>query len=68
MNNKETAEHLRRYIQSSHGTFSWPTDACGYDQHIAFVRHRNKHWLGGTEEEWNDFVLAYANSLEDNQK
>ena len=50
MNNKETAEYLRKWckeIQASH--FSWPTDACGYDQHIEFVSHRNKKWKGGSK-------------------
>lgn len=68
MNNHETAEHLRRYVEDAHGTFSWPTDACGYDQHMKFVGHRNKDWHGGTDEEWKKFVLDYADSLVPSQK
>lgn len=66
MTNEETANHLRDYVKSRHGTFSWPTDACGYDQHIAFVKHRNENYerIGKmTGEEWNQFVLDYADSL-----
>jgi hypothetical protein len=63
MNNAETVSHLRKYVLTNHGTFSWPTDACGYDQHMLFVEHRNKCWRGGSAEQWRDFVLAYAESL-----
>jgi len=63
MDNGQTAEHLRKYVTEQHGTFSWPTDACGYDQHMKFVKHRNNNWKGGTDEEWTKFVLDYADSL-----
>ena len=66
MNNKETAEHLRKYVEEKHGTFSWPTDACGYDQHIAFVHHRNANYdliQKMTEAEWKQFILDYAETL-----
>ncbi len=66
MNNKETAAHLRKYVEEAHGTFSWPTDACGYDQHIKFVDHRNKNYEEVSKmdaEEWKKFVLDYAESL-----
>jgi len=66
MNDKETAEHLRKYVAEEHGKFSWPTDACGYDQHIKFVHHRNANYdriQKMTKEEWEQFVLDYANSL-----
>ena len=66
MNDKETAEHLRKYVEEEHGTFSWPTDACGYDQHIKFVEHRNANYdrvQKMSKEEWKQFVLDYAESL-----
>lgn len=65
MTNAETAAHLREYVKSAHDIFSWPTDACGYDQHIRFVRHRNANWRGdSTNAAWIAFVLAYAETLE----
>ena len=67
MNNKQTAQHLRNYANTQHGTFSWPTDACGYEQHIKFVNHRNANYEAVqtmTQEEWKQFVLDYAASLE----
>lgn len=67
MTNQETAAHLREYIADHKNYFryfSWPTDACGYDQHIKFVKHRNKNWHGSTKEAWDKFVLDYADSLE----
>ena len=63
MNNQETAEHLREYVQGDHVMFSWPTDACGYDQHVRFADHRNRNWKGGTDEEWKQFILDYADTL-----
>ena len=65
MNNQETADHIREYVKTppkglfSH--FSWATDACGYAQHIKFVKYRNQNWHGG---EWDQFCLDYADSLE----
>ncbi len=65
MNNIETAEHILKWCETpyKHGIFAWPTDACGYDQHIKFVNHRNSNWEGGSFEEWVEFVRAYARSL-----
>ena len=66
MTNEETKVHLREYVKGTHGTFSWPTDACGYDQHIKFVDHRNAHLEETkkmTSEQWKQFVLDYADSL-----
>ena len=63
MSNEETANHLRNWVKNGHGVFAWPTDACGYDQHIKFVKHRNSNWNGTTTEEFNKFVLDYADSL-----
>ena len=64
MTNVETAAHLRHYVTQPHSVWSWPTDACGYEQDIRFVKHRNAHWHGGTRQAWTQFVLAYAESLE----
>lgn len=66
MTDAETAAHLRRYVAGEvkgFSEFSWPTDACGERQHMRFVKHRNRNWHG-TLEQWNAFVLAYADSLE----
>ena len=63
MTNKETAEYLRDWCKKPReSVFSWPTDGCGYDQHIRFVAHRNEHWKG--EGDWTAFVLAYADRLD----
>ena len=59
MNNAETKAHLLKWIKENNGVFAWPTDACGYDQHIKFIHHM-KNWKGG---DWHQFVIDYANSL-----
>lgn len=67
MTNAETAEWLRKWCaESSHRPFNWPTDACGYDQHIKFVKHKNEKWTPEQAEKqtFNEFVLEYAASLE----
>jgi hypothetical protein len=64
MTDAETAAHLREYVNDHHDTFSWPTDACGYNQHIKFVGHRNTSWQGGTMDEFRKFILAYADTLD----
>ena len=63
MNNKETAPYLRKWVKTAHGHFAWPTDGCGYDQHIKFVCHRNENWDETIS--WEQFVLDYADSLDD---
>jgi hypothetical protein len=64
MTDAETAEHLRRWVIEKPGLgFGWPTDGCGYDQHIRFVQHRNANWHGVGPEAFDTFVLAYAESL-----
>ena len=63
MNNKETAAEIRRWVAGSKGNFSWPTDGCGYEQHIAFVEHRNAEWRV-PQHDFNAFCLAYADALE----
>jgi hypothetical protein len=62
MTDKETVAHLRKWTPG--GPFGWPTDACGYDQHIRFVKHRNANWKGGSPEEFLKFVRDYADALE----
>lgn len=64
MTDAEVAAHLRRYVTGSHGAFSWPTDGCGYKQHIRFVIHRNKNWHGNDAEGFRAFVLDYAAQLD----
>ncbi len=63
MNNVETKKHLLREAENlgKNGVLSWVTDACGYDQHIKFVKHRNKNWRGG---DFKQFVIDYANFLD----
>lgn len=62
MTNAETVAHLRKWANGEvqHSHWGWPTDACGYDQHIRFVKHRNANWQGG---DFNQFVRDYADSL-----
>ncbi len=67
MTDKETAEHIRQWANQTHGLFAWPTDGCGYDQHIKFVNHRNAnydHIQTMTQVEWKQFLLDYADSLD----
>ncbi len=66
MTDAETVAHLKAWADGggSHGRWAWPTDPCGYDQHIRFAKHRNKNWHGGNEAEFNEFVRDYANTLE----
>jgi hypothetical protein len=72
MDNKHTIKHLRNYIKTAHGLFSWPTDGCGYEQHIKFVTYRNENWDKYYEQNkdknindvFKDFVLEYINKLE----
>jgi hypothetical protein len=64
MNNAETKAHLLEWVKKRHGAFAWPTDECGYDQHIKFVGHRDKNWTGKNYDEFVQFVIDYANSLE----
>ena len=64
MTNQETKDHLFRWCEKPNlMPFAWPTDACGYDQHIKFVEHRNKNWYGGSSQEFIIFVKEYALSL-----
>lgn len=64
MNNQETKDYLLKWCEHPNlSPFAWPTDACGYDQHIKFVTHRNKNWNGGSTKEFIEFVRNYALSL-----
>lgn len=59
--NKETKKYLLEWIKKKDkGIWEWPTDGCGYEQHIKFVEYRNKNWIGG---DFDRFVIDYANSL-----
>ena len=66
MTNEETAEKIRAWCRKGRGHFSWPTDGCGYKQHIRFVRYKAKHWnlwldLGGDA---NGFVYNWRDIYE----
>ena len=37
MNNAETKDYLLKWVDQTHSQWAWPTDYCGYDQHIKFV-------------------------------
>ena len=64
MNDKETATHILHFLEEKpHDIFAWPTDGCGYDQHIKFVNYRNKYWTGCTEKGWIKFTKDYAEKL-----
>ena len=65
MTNAETAEYIHLHANEKRDRFSWITDACGYTQHMRFVKHRSKNWGGGTHEEWVRFLLDYADGLEE---
>jgi hypothetical protein len=63
MDDQETIAWLRAWAsEPSHMPFDWPTDACGYEQHMRFVKWRNAQWhlFHGT---FNEFVLDYARKL-----
>ena len=67
MTNKETAAEIRRKVKypGPNQPFSWVTDVCGYDQHIRFVLHRNKHWNKDYQgDSFAQFCLEYADMLE----
>ncbi|HOD62381.1 MAG TPA: hypothetical protein PKG96_09825 [Bacilli bacterium] len=65
MTDRETANHIRNYVKKNHGVFSWPTDACGYEQHIKFADYRNKNWTVEKSKlmTFEEFCLEYADKL-----
>lgn len=64
MTDEETKEYLLKWCeQPNFFPFAWPTDACGYKQHIKFVNHRNLNWEGGSVKEFVAFVKEYALKL-----
>jgi hypothetical protein len=64
LSNAETAKAIREWVSKPQGPFSWPTDGCGYNQHIRYVKHRNTHWGTPEIQDYKKFVLDYADSLE----
>jgi hypothetical protein len=65
MTDEETVAHLREWASGggSYGVWAWPTDACGYNQHIRFVTFRNLYWEN-FEGTFADFVRWYADELQ----
>jgi len=63
MNDADTAATIMEWLKTPRCGFSWPTDTCGYDQHIKFVRHKNKNWNGTTKASFVEFVSEYAAAL-----
>ena len=66
MTNIETAAEIRRWVLRPRGLWGWPTDACGYEQHVRFVEFRNAHWTPERQQaqRFEDFCLEYADILE----
>ena len=64
MTDAQTAQQIRSWLEAPRGVFSWPTDPCGYDQHIRFVQHRNENFKGGGIKEFRKFASDYADSLD----
>lgn len=61
MTDTETKTYLLKWCENPNlMPFAWPTDGCGYDQHIKFVEHRNEKWEGGSTAEFIEFVRQYA--------
>lgn len=72
--NKETAAHIREFMRTQHKRrhWAWPTDGCGYNQHIRFVGFRNR-WLTtasseGDTETYEQMVEKYCIMLEQEEK
>lgn len=64
MTDTETVAHLRRWLtEGRRSIWGWPTDPCGYSQHIRFVHWRNDYW-DTYEGTFDDFVQEYADKLE----
>ena len=80
MNDIETKKHLLKWCDNPNMMpFSWPTDPCGYEQHIKFVRYRNDNWAeyffirqkqypsASVQKEFINFVRDYAENLVKNK-
>lgn len=76
MTNKQVIAYLRKWVEDVHGVFAWPTDACGYEQHIRFVKYRNARLRETTPEnlkaanqqaDYKSFILEYARKLENGE-
>jgi hypothetical protein len=66
MTNTETAALIRRWVSQPRGLWGWPTDRCGYEQHVRFVKYRNEHWTLERQQvqRFDSFCLEYASALE----
>jgi len=66
MTDSQVAGHIREWVRSRNGFggFSWPTDGCGYAQHMKFVEHRNRNFTSDYPHDFRQFCLDYADSLE----
>ncbi|OHB71896.1 MAG: hypothetical protein A2W23_06510 [Planctomycetes bacterium RBG_16_43_13] len=64
MTDKECADHIRAHHNRNTSHWAWPTDGCGYEQHIKFVKYRNKYWQGRSYDKYKQFALDYADKLE----
>ncbi len=59
MTDAETVAHLRAWKHPGF-PFAWPTDACGYEQHIRYTTWRQGRQREGLASDW----LIYADDLE----
>ncbi|RLF68226.1 MAG: hypothetical protein DRN26_00180 [Thermoplasmata archaeon] len=68
MTDREVVAHLRKWVKANHDVLAWPTDGCGYYQHLRYIRYRNDFLQKGGYFRSNDdhikFVLEYADKLE----
>ena len=62
---KFTIIHLRGYVATPdlHSHWSWPTDACGYEQTMRFLRYCNER-MDEWKANWKKVTLEYADALE----
>ena len=72
MDNQDTAQKILHWCDRQKpdacctDPFDWPTDGCGYAQHIKFVKHRNENWKQGNMRDWVKFVRKYAEEIQHN--
>lgn len=67
MNNEETADAIVAWAAKPRMPFSWPTDTCGYEQHMRFVKHRNENF-DKSDLDFREFALQYAEALRRERK